>query len=106
MSEEEKKAIEFAKNLIKTIEENLMLFDEAIMLKAGTTTHNNLQILINLIQSQQKEIEILTKTNKSYKGMITKKDKIINEMTKALKQDDIRSVKEIKQYFEKKVEGK
>ena len=32
------------------------------------------------------------------------KDNIIDELAKAFKQDDVRSVEEIKQYFERKVE--
>ena len=47
-------------------------------------------IVLNLIQEQEDELK--------------KKDKIIDELAKAFKQDDVRSVKEIKQYFERKVE--
>ncbi|MCI9247478.1 MAG: hypothetical protein HFJ30_10375 [Clostridia bacterium] len=105
MAAEEKKAIEFVKNLIKTIEENQMLFDEAIMLKAGETTHDNLQILLNIIQKQQAKLE--------------KKNKIIDLMTeyidincdcikgfdKCEQIDDPHCLKCIKQYFEKQVES-
>lgn len=38
------------------------------------------------------------------KNIIDKKDRIIDEMAKAFKQDDVRTVEEIKQYFERKVE--
>ena len=44
-------------------------------------------IVLNLIQEQEDELK--------------KKDKIIDELAKAFKQDDVRSVKEIKQYFVK-----
>lgn len=71
---------------------------------------------LNLIQEQEKEInkyleiiankvietakdDLLTEKNIE----IEKKDKIIDELAKAFKQDDIRNVKEIKQYFERKV---
>lgn len=49
-----------------------------------------IETVLNLIQEQEKEIE--------------KKDKIIDELAKAFKQDDVRSVEDIKQYFERKVE--
>lgn len=48
------------------------------------------EIVLNLIQEQEAELK--------------KKDKIINLIAKAFKQDDARSVEEIKQYFERKVE--
>lgn len=38
----------------------------------------------------------------SYKSMLEEKDKQIDLMAKAWKQDDIRSTKEIKQYFKNK----
>lgn len=53
---------------------------------------NELTTVLNLIQKQQKELE--------------KKDKIIVEMAKSWKQDDVRSEEEIIQYFEKKVDCK
>ena len=49
-----------------------------------------IDIVLNLIQEQEAELQ--------------KKDKIIDELAKAFKQDDVRSVQEIKQYFERKVE--
>lgn len=135
MSEEEKKAIEETrKALMKTSLGYDVDFDI-----------NILDILLNLIQKQQEEIKLLkdqkqyvideyertieekdrqikqlTQTNKSYKGMINKKDKIIDEMAvqvclteeqrkefekniyKLDKPKDFKSF--VKQYFEKKVE--
>lgn len=49
-----------------------------------------IDLVLDLIQEQEAELK--------------KKDKIINLMAKAFKQDDVRSVEEIKQYFERKVE--
>ena len=49
-----------------------------------------IETVLNLIQEQEKEIE--------------KKDKQIDLMARAFKQDDARSVEEIKQFFERKVE--
>lgn len=45
---------------------------------------------LNLIQEQEAEIK--------------KKDKIIDNLAKAFKQDDVRSVEEIKQFYERKIE--
>ena len=70
-----------------------------------------IDVVLNLIQEQEKEIE---KYKKLYQkalddAVVTahdnmQKDKIIDELAKAFKQDDVRSVEEIKQYFERKVE--
>ena len=71
-----------------------------------------IDVVLNLIQEQEKEIE---KYKKLYQkalddAVVTahdnmQKDNIIDELAKAFKQDDIRNVKEIKQYFERKVEN-
>ena len=50
-----------------------------------------IETVLNLIQEQEEELK--------------KKDKQIDLMAKAFKQDDVRSVQEIKQYFERKVEN-
>ena len=47
----------------------------------------DIQIVLNLVQKLQKENE--------------EKDKIIDLMAKTWKQDDVRSIEEIKQYFKK-----
>ena len=41
---------------------------------------------------------------KKQQARLEKQDKVIDAMAKAFKQDDIRSVEEIKQYFKRKVE--
>ena len=45
-----------------------------------------IDVVLNLIQEQEAELK--------------KKEKIIDELAKAFKQDDVRSVEEIKEYFE------
>ena len=71
----------------------------------------DIETVLNLIQEQEKEIE---KYKKLYQkalddAVVTahdnmQKDKIIDELAKAFKQDDVRSVEEIKQFYERKVE--
>ena len=72
----------------------------------------DIETVLNLIQEQEKEIE---KYKKLYQkalddAVVTahdnmQKDKIIDELAKAFKQDDVRSVEEIKQFYERKVEN-
>lgn len=71
-----------------------------------------IDVVLNLIQEQEKEIE---KYKKLYQkalddAVVTahdnmQKDNIIDELVKAFKQDDVRSVEEIKQFYERKVEN-
>ena len=70
-----------------------------------------IETVLNLIQEKDKEIE---KCKKLYQKALNdavvtahdnmQKDKIIDELAKAFKQDDVRSVEEIKQFYERKVE--
>lgn len=67
--------------------------------------------VLNLITKLQKENEILKRAfDKQTADMsnnlleLQQKDKQIDLMARAFKQDDVRSVEEIKQYFERKVE--
>ena len=80
MTEEEEKAIERCKEVLNT---NPLL---------GTMDfqYSDIETVLNLIQKQQEEKE--------------KKDKIIDLMIRTYKQDDIRSIEEIKEYFTKKAE--
>lgn len=87
MSEEEKKAIEILNFRLDNVKEYESLY----------TWKDELGTILNLIQSQQKEIE--------------KKDKIIDEMADNIvylieynNPEEIRDVEEIKQYFEKKIQ--
>ena len=50
-----------------------------------------IDLVLDLIQEQEAELK--------------KKEKIIDELAKAFKQDDVRSVEEIKQFYERKVEN-
>ena len=85
--------------------------DEFVNTKYGAFSVNEGRQILNLIKEQEKEIE---KYKKLYQkalddAVVTahdnmQKDKIIDELAKAFKQDDARSVEEIKQYFERKVE--
>ena len=74
-----------------------------------------IETVLNLIQKQEKEIEHWKngferelESNRENACellkqdlIIRKKDKIMDLMAKAFKQDDVRSVEEIKQYFER-----
>ena len=81
LSEDEKEAIK----LLEDIKNNSWT-TKYIM----SSDSKNADILLNLITKQQKENE--------------EKDRQIELMARAFKQDDVRSVEEIKQYFERKVE--
>ena len=52
------------------------------------TLQEDLETVLNMLNKKDKETE--------------KKDKIIDLMARAFKQDDVRTVEEIKQYFERK----
>ena len=92
--------------------------DEFVNTKYGAFSVNEGRQILNLIQEQDNEInkylEIITNkvietakddllTEKNIE--LEKKDKIIDELAKAFKQDDARSVEEIKQFYERKVEN-
>lgn len=62
------------------------------------------EAVLSMLKEKDKEIKTLTQTNKSYKGIINKKDRQIDLMARAFKQDDVRTVEEIKRYFERKSE--
>ena len=105
MTTEQKEAIETMQHWIEYEKQNkdkINKADELIEIQ---------ETVLNLIQEQEKEIE---KYKKLYQkalddAIVTAhdnmhKDKIIDELAKAFKQDDARSVEEIKQFFERKVE--
>ena len=106
MTKEQKEAIETMQHWIeyeKTHKDKINKADELIGIQ---------ETVLNLIQEQEKEIE---KYKKLYQkalddAVVTahdnmQKDKIIDELAKAFKQDDARSVEEIKQFYERKVEN-
>ena len=99
LSEEEKKAIKLTKQYRKEIKDGdikpIFILDTAI----------------NLITKLQKENEILKRAfDKQTADMsnnlleLRQKDKQIDLMARAFKQDDARSVEEIKLFYERKVE--
>ena len=84
MTTEQKEAVETMQHWIEYAKQNKDKINKADELIGIQET------VLNLIQEQEEELK--------------KKDKIIDELAKAFKQDDVRSVEEIKQYFERKVE--
>lgn len=97
LSEDEKKAIKYFYNLRATIDESYMLFDEKINIKCGKDMIKQITLVLNLITKLQKE-------NEEKDRYIENKDKQIDLMARAFKQDDVRTVEEIKQYFADLVE--
>ena len=107
MTTEQKEAVETMQHWIEYAKQNkdkINKVDELIGIQ---------ETVLNLIQEQEKEIEasrqITTEMNNDVKKLIIeckKKNKIIDLMAKAFKQDDVRSVEEIKQYFEKRANEK
>ena len=106
MTTEQKEAIETMQHWIEYEKQNkdkINKADELIEIQ---------ETVLNLVQVQEKEIE---KYKKLYQkalddAVVTahdnmQKDKIIDELAKAFKQDDVRSVEEIKQFYERKVEN-
>ena len=107
MTTEQKEAIEYLEESVLIYKNTLPKISEAI------------ETVLNLIQEQEKEIEHWKngferelESNRENACellkqdlIIRKKDKIIDELAKAFKQDDVRSVQEIKQYFERKVKN-
>ena len=85
MTTEQKEAVETMYHWIEYAKQNkdkINKADELIEIQ---------ETVLNLIQEQEEELK--------------KKDKIIDELAKAFKQDDVRSVDEIKQFYERKVEN-
>lgn len=78
MTNEQREAIEYLK-------ESVLIYKNTI-----PKISDSIDIVLSLIKEQQEEIE--------------KKDKQIDLMARAFKQDDVRTVEEIKQYFADLVE--
>ena len=84
MTTEQKEAIDRLKELVELRKsKNKIKYDNCIC------ATSDVDIVLNLIKKQENELK--------------KKDKIIDELAKAFKQDDVRSVEEIKRFFERKV---
>lgn len=117
MTTEQKEAIEYLKEHINYFKEQIRFieavdcdyYDEEYELYKNRV--KQFETVLNLIQEKDKEIE---KYKKLYQkalddAVVTahdnmQKDKIIDELAKAFKQDDVRSVEEIKLFYERKVE--
>ena len=110
MTDKEKDAVEYLSGLDKT-----KIFYN------NPPSYNNLsmggaiEIVLNLIQTQQEEIndlkwrnEIYVKSIKSHKSEIEKKDKIIDEMAEQIYDEwyipNIKTVDDVKEHFINKVE--
>lgn len=125
MTEEEKEAIKYFRNLRSTIDESYMLFDEEITIRCGKETTKQITIMLNLIEKQDKIIKgnecvIETQANneKVLLEAMEKKDKTIDKMAKwifdkdyvenslLIHRDDYYSncIKQVIEYFEKKEE--
>ena len=88
MTTEQREAIENLSEINNFSQEELQ--NENITAILDYEDLKSLDTVLSLIKEQQEEIE--------------KKDKIIDLIARAFKQDDIRSVEEIKKYFERKSE--
>lgn len=118
MNEEEKKAIKYFYNLRATIDESNMLFDEDINVKCGKETIKQITAVLNLLEKKDKEIQFQKEINKteqnrhkqtekSLKGQLKKKDKMIDLMGEKIFEEGIvwENKEDVKQYYERKVEN-
>ena len=99
LSEEEKKAI----NRLNLLNKELYIDN------CNLVNSDDLRTVLNLITKLQKENEILKRAfDKQTADMsnnlleLQQKDKQIDLMARAFKQDDVRSVEEIKQFYERR----
>ena len=106
MTNEQREAVEFLEfykqHCLKKEIENM---DNYETIHDGDFVSKNLDTVLYLIKEQQEEIEglkdkeVLIKRYFNKCDLIDKKDKQIDLMARAFKQDDVRTVEEIKQYF-------
>ena len=111
MTNEQREAVEFLEfykqHCLKKEIENM---DNYETIHDGDFVSKNLDTVLALIKEQQEEIEglkdkeVLIKRYFNKCDLIDKKDKQIDLMARAFKQDDVRTVEEIKQYFADLVE--
>lgn len=78
MTDKQKEAIRFLYNLRATIDESIMLFDEDINVKCGKETIKQITTVLNLIQTQQAEIEHQKERRENQKKELS----ILNEKQK------------------------
>ena len=105
MTKEQEEAIEYLKQ-----------FSELMKKWEATEIFSNIGTVLNMLKEKDEEIEKLKADNKKAWELnanmsqrhlsdilkIKKKDRQIDLMAKAFKQDDVRSIEELKQYFERK----
>ena len=111
MTNEQREAVEFLEfykqHCLKKEIENM---DNYETIHDGDFVSKNLDTVLYLIKEQQEEIEglkdkeVLIKRYFNKCDLIKQKDKQIDLMARAFKQDDVRTVEEIKQYFADLVE--
>lgn len=75
--------------------------EKEAILNLDTLALNGLSVTIT--ENMQKDIEAILNLIQSLQEENNNKDKIIDLMAKSWKQDDTRTVEEIKQYFKKQV---
>lgn len=119
LSEEEKKAIkvleQYKQECIEEYKIEIDDVEENIDEQHASYLHQQIEAtyrILKLITKLQKENEILKRAfDKQTADMsnnlleLQQKDKQIDLMARAFKQDDVRSVEEIKQFFERKVKN-
>lgn len=120
MTKEEEKAIERLTNG-KKIDFNTLIrkFKKEGIENFVITKKEYIETVLNMLKNLQKKNKTLTQTNRSYKGMIKKKDKQIDIMAKTIRKLAISlasyegsydketinftgNIRDIKQYFERK----
>ena len=108
MTNEKREAIEYLERQIRVCNENAEICDDNNFDEEATHLREEsymLDTVLALIKEQQEEIEglkdkeVLIKRYFNKCDLIDKKDKQIDLMARAFKQDDVRTVEEIKQYF-------
>ena len=97
MTTEQKEAIKYLENLRDEYRKSAKERKE----KGGPIGYGTLEDLDKL---NALEIDLVLDLIQEQEAELKKKDKIINLMAKAFKQDDVRSVEEIKQFYERKIE--
>ena len=87
---------------IETVLNMLKEKDSEIERLEQTLARNIARNVTSSMKKSAKSKEDLEMLNAGWQIELEKKDKIIDLMARAFKQDDIRTVEEIKQYFERK----
>ena len=100
MTNEQREAVEFLEfykqHCLKKEIENM---DNYETIHDGDFVSKNLDTVLYLIKEQQEEIEKYKTLYDRALSDVVKADKQIDLMARAFKQDDVRTVEEIKQYF-------